>query len=277
MSLIQQLLEALMGQKQKRLEFLVQTYAPKWKGVEGYKDIEKFVERVGTLDPSHNGAYMQWMMKLVLKDPHENKVEDLERVAGDLKTFEENKARIQNKDVNSYKSFQELFNVIEPFTKPREKSKEELEMDKDLEKREKIRKDIDTVYEGPEGWIKIPMTKQASVYLGQHTRWCTAATQSSNMFDSYNKRDKLFVIYDKEKKTRTQLHVQGGEYRDEKDAYIGVSKLPGWAGKAIVAWYKKNPEKMGLKHVMTLGSHDPSIAKGTQHEDVLKLMQKYGV
>src|SRR5208283_4556762 len=162
MKLIIELLEALMGQKQKRLEFLVGTYTPKWKGVEGYKDIEKFIEKIGELDPSQNGAYMQWMMKLVLKDPHENKVEDLERVAGDLKTFEENKSKIQNKDVNSYKSFQELFTVIEPFTKPREKTKDEIAAEKDEAARAAVRKDIETVYEGPDFCEDTPTTKKAS-------------------------------------------------------------------------------------------------------------------
>src|SRR5271167_2344261 len=175
MKFIIELLEDLQGQKQKRLEFLEKTYGGKWKGLEGYDDIKKFLEKLGEVDPSHNGAYMQWMAKLMINSPHENKVEDLYKVKDDLVEFEKNKAKITNKDINAYKNFQELFTVIEPFTKPKEKSKEELAAEKDEAARAAIRKDIETVYDGTEGWVKIPTTKKASQYLGQLTRWCTAS------------------------------------------------------------------------------------------------------
>jgi hypothetical protein len=274
---VSELFEDLQGQKQKRLEFLLKTYENSWKGVPGFekKDLKKFIEYVGEkIDPSHNGAYMQWIVSRVVKDPHENKPEDLERLKSDILEFEKHKSEIQNKDINSYKTFYQLFQVVDPFLKraPTADEKEE-------EKEKKIKKEgIVDVYNGPEGWIKIPTTKEASCILGRNTRWCTAAERSANMFHTYNKRDWLLIIYDKHTKKRLQLHIQDGALADETDRHMGMDKLPEWARQPIIDWYKKNQKKLGLKHIFTFaGMGDTEAAKGTPHEEVVELMKKYGV
>src|SRR5690606_36476763 len=114
---------------------------------------------------------------------------------------DENKSKIQNKDIMSYKTLADLFSAVEPFTKKRPKTAKE----KQAEKIEKLKAEgIVDVYSGAEGWIKIPMNKKAAQFLGQNTRWCTAG-KCQNMFDIYNKKDRLFVIYDKASKERYQL------------------------------------------------------------------------
>lgn len=272
------LLEALEGQKLQRAEFIKKTYGDKWKrGLPGYEKIDDFIEKLGEVDPSRNGMYMPWLAKLAITKPNENRTEDLDRVREDLRHFEANKARIANKDINSYKGFQELFDVIAPFLRPRELTKDEKEKAKQQAELEKVKKDIITVYSGPEGWIRIPTTRDAAIFLGQNTRWCTSA-RGNNMFSHYAKSDSLFVVYDKETKQRSQLHIDSGQFAGEDDRNKGLNAVPKWAQKPIVDWYKENNPKLSLRHIMALSNYgDENLAAGTDHEDLINLMRQYGV
>lgn len=273
------LLEALEGQKAQRGEFIKKTYGSKWPrtGLPGYEKIDDFIEKLGAVDPSRTGMYMPWLAKLAITKPNENRTEDLDRVGEDLRHFEANKARIANKDINSYKGFQELFDVIAPFLRPRELTKDEKEKAKQQAELEKVKKDIITVYSGPEGWIRIPTTRDAAIFLGQNTRWCTSA-RGNNMFSHYAKSDSLFVVYDKETKQRSQLHIDSGQFAGEDDRNKGLNAVPKWAQKPIVDWYKENNPKLSLRHIMALSNYgDENLAAGTDHEDLINLMREYGV
>lgn len=274
----QYLLEELEGQKAQRGEFIKKTYGAKWsRGLPGYEKIDDFIEKLGEIDPSRNGMYMPWLAKLAITKPTENRTEDLDRVGEDLRHFEANKSRIANKDINSYKGFQELFDVIAPFLAPRELTKDEKEKAKQQAELEKVKKDIITVYAGPEGWIRIPTTRDAAIFLGQNTRWCTSA-RGNNMFAHYHKSDSLFVVYDKETKQRSQLHIDSGQFAGEDDRNKGLNAVPKWAQQPIVDWYKKNNPKLSLRHIMALSNYsDENLAAGTDHEDLINLMREYGV
>lgn len=273
------LLEELEGQKLQRAEFIKKTYGDKWprQGLPGYEKIDALIEKLGEIDPSRNGMYMPWLAKLAITKSNENRTEDLDRVGEDLRHFEANKARIANKDINSYKGFQELFDVIAPFLAPRELTKDEKEKAKQQAELEKVKKDIITVYAGPEGWIRIPTTRDAAIFLGQNTRWCTSA-RGNNMFSHYAKSDSLFVVYDKETKARSQLHIDSGQFAGEDDRNKGLNAVPKWAQKPIVDWYKANNPQLTLKHIMALSNYsDENLAAGTDHEDLINLMREYGV
>lgn len=269
--------EDLEGQKKVRGEWIKNKFSQQWRGLPGYETIDQFIEKLGEIDPSQKGIYMPWIARLAITKPTENRTEDLERLNTDLQTFETNKARIQNKDINAYKSFQELYDVIAPFLQPKKKSKEELEKEKEEERLAKVKGAITTVYQGPEGWIRIPNTVEAAIFLGQNTRWCTAA-RNSNYFNHYNNTDKLFVVYDKETKTRSQLHIQSGQFAGEDDRDKGLKAVPQWAREPIVQWYEQNTPQLSLQQIMGLTSFtDRNLAKGTDHEDLVNLMQKFGV
>lgn len=279
MFLLESLLEALEGQKQKRFDYLLKTYEPSWKdGVEGYKDLKKFLEAVGKADPTLNGAYMQWIASRIIKSPEQNRAEDLKRVKTDLTKFEEVKSKLEKRDLNQYKSFADLFGVIAPFLKPKKETAAEKRAREKLEKVENMKSnEIESVYNGPEGWIKIPKTRAAACFLGQNTRWCTASNKNS-MFDHYNTTDRLFVIYDKSSRQRSQLHINSGQFADEADRNKTLKAVPAWAGDRLVKWYHQNEKKLGLKHIFAF--HDmghKDAGKGTEHEELLDLFTKFGV
>lgn len=271
------LLEYLDGQKFKRQEYLEKIYSGKWIGLEGFENLKDFVEKAGKIDPTKNGAYMQWIVKLAIKNPQENRAEDLDRLGKDLQVFEANKSKIEKKDINAYSSYHDLYVAIEPFLKKRPKTAEEKKKDRLEKSLEAVKDEITIVYQGPEGWVRIPKTKKAAKYLGQSTRWCTSAS-SNNMFDHYNAKDSLFVIYDKEAKERFQLHIDSDQFADASDKTMNFDKVPKWAWEPIKDWYKKNA-KISLKQLMTLSKHtdDKTLADNSDHKELLDLMKQYGV
>jgi hypothetical protein len=274
----QALLEELEGQKAQRAEFIKTKLGDKLKPAMRGITIDQFVEKLGEVDPSLNGMYMPWMAKLVAANPTDNRIEDLDRVGEDLAAFEQHKRRIVNKDINSYKSFNDLYDVIAPLLVPVAKTPDDIAKDKERAKLEKMKADIITVYNGPEGWIRIPTTEETASFLGQGTRWCTAATRGNNMFGHYNKTDNLFVIYDKESKKRHQLHINSGQFAQEDDRNVGTDAVPTWARAPIVDYYKANNPQLSLKHIMNLSKWtDENLAAGTDHEDLINLMKQYGV
>ncbi len=291
------LLEDLEGQKAQRGQFIKEKLGKDFKGLPGYNDIDKLIDKIGEVDPSRNGIYMPWIARLVITKPGENRTEDLDRVGEDLQNFERFKQRIANKDINSYKSFQQLYDVTEPFTRPQPKSKEDKAKEKEAAEIAKLKNEIITVYSGPEGWIRIPKTQASACYLGKGTRWCTAADRN-NMFSHYSKDDNLFVVHDKAQAKKYkefmadpanagkpkphngmyQLHIESGQFASDDDRNQGMNAVPEWARTPILDYYKANNPKMTWKQIMTLSTFgDENLAAGTEHEDLINLMKAYGI
>lgn len=280
-------LEDLEGQKAQRGQWIKDKLGAEFqkRAIPGYgknaEGLERLIDKIGEVDPTQNGTYMPWLARMVIKDPNQNKPEDLDRVGDDLVNFERLKPRLAKRDINQYKSFEEVYDAISPLLRAGP-SEEELEKERKREREREVddemRSQIIYVYEGPEGWIKIPTTEQASCWLGRNTRWCNAA-KKNNQFNRYNKDDRLFVIYDRKLGERMQLHLDSHQLADEEDHQLKYDRLPEWARKIIVKWYKDNvsPQDLGLKQVVNmltdLGADD--IANGTAHEDLAKLYKEY--
>ena len=77
--------------------------------------------------------------------------------------------------------------------------------------------DADLVYDDKEIKIVTPKTEEASCFFGRNTEWCTAATKSANLFDSYNSRGPLYILLIKHENTRYQFHFETGQLMDEND------------------------------------------------------------
>ena len=88
--------------------------------------------------------------------------------------------------------------------------------DEDRRERETVRAESTIVLEKG-GWtVALPRTERAACWWGRGTRWCTAATDSHNMFERYNQNGALVVIVrpDGEK---FQFHASGGDFMDAAD------------------------------------------------------------
>ena len=146
---------------------------------------EDIVAKFPELQPAYdagikNHLYLQWIQKRRGGEP----VED---IIGVVQAFDKAKGRLKAKghspDIYAYKSPSVLRQALEDLGGSKQQERRRL-------------KDEETTYLGTFGdWIvAMPHTRESSCQLGKGTTWCTAATQSQNLFLSYVAKEKENIV-----------------------------------------------------------------------------------
>jgi len=167
---------------------------------------ETFMELI-SLDPTYTGKdsvgkYGKWLLNLYNRGKLSE--EQFDEVTPLLNQFTTYRNRIQNKDLNSYKTIDELAEVLAAviddmsMLTPSQKTK--------FLKRVKSGKitvnksdDYDIVLDTPNFVVYVPNTHEASMKLGKGTEWCTAH-ENPDWYNRYTKNGgKLYIV--KNKKT----------------------------------------------------------------------------
>jgi len=164
------------------------------------------------------------------------KLEDAERLKGELDNFDKYQKKLEKKDLNAYKSLDELYNALDPVVKA---GKAEEEAPKLPDKAS----DAEFLIRSKNYIALIPKTEEASCKYGAGTRWCTAATGGHNYFKSYAQRGDLIIIIAKfeEGYRKFQFHFESGSFMNEQDRP---------ADKADVKQLSKFPEHIKLIHML---------------------------
>ncbi len=140
------------------------------------------------------GSELQWATKQL----NNNNVEDILK---NIQDFIKNKPKLKIKDINQYKSFDDLKSSLEN----RELS------GKEKEKKEKA--SAQTFFNDENFALIRPYSINSSCYYGSNTKWCISAKEG-NRFAEYSRHDaKFYFIISKKSK-------------DEKYAKIAYSILP---------------------------------------------------
>jgi len=142
------------------------------------------VNLLSNVDPSGNNKYLNWMVKMSLGLGAGDFIPTADNVARQISIFRRNLQRIKNKDINSYKDFQDFMDVIA----------EALVAEEDV----RVSKEADKVYENKDVVIMAPFTVEASCKYGSSTKWCIAGTSGSNNsnphFDDYSKHSNFYFF-----------------------------------------------------------------------------------
>lgn len=122
-----------------------------------------------------------------------------------LTEFIEKKSNLEKKDINQYKTPEDLYNVLQ---------QTELSA---RQKERKIRKDIKgakQVGSTANFDIYIPETYEASCALGKGSGWCTADSRTRQYFDYYKDKygGNYYIIISKDGKWKYQVHFESGQY-----------------------------------------------------------------
>jgi len=166
--------------------------------------------------------------------------EDLYKVTENLKIYHYVKKLGKfddEKDIGKIKSFVELDDIV---------IKYDIDEDQiDKTKAERVRDDVDVVYEDETWVVYIPKTEEASCHYGTNTSWCTAARGGNNYYDYYTKKDSsggyqsdnkgpLYMIMHKEDMQNdvkrgparhVQFHFESNQYKDSNDREIELGKF----------------------------------------------------
>jgi len=116
---------------------------------------------------------------------------DMSKLESLLERFSTIGPNLPIKDINQYKTIEQLKNVIDEYNN---KIRREVKSDEQS----------DLVYEDDDMVVIQPKTYEASCKYGAGTKWCTTSTKSH--FDNHNKNGKLFYFIDKKKPTSDPLY-----------------------------------------------------------------------
>ena len=178
-----------------------------------------------------NHNLLKWVLKVSDKEP----VEDILPV---VISFEKNKQKLSEKDINFYKTAGQLRLAIEQLG--RSGKEEEIHL-----------KENETTKIGQFGdWVVImPHTRESSCQWGKDTTWCTAATKSGNLFLSYTARpDENIILY--------YLIKNGSDSRIDPNSKISIGFrdgepiLKGEYGGITVDAQNKGMNESSLKQVL---------------------------
>lgn len=169
---------------------------------------------------------LQWVVNQYKRN--EVKLEDMSQLGEDLKLFTKVRPRLAKKDLNQYKSLDELYDAIEEF-----KEEGAAASHKELKRKEKL-EGAEKIVEKP-GFYAIQLkTANAACDYVKGTKWCTS---NKEQFDHYNKDGPLFVVIakdDKGKDKKFQIHYESGSLMNDRDRPLSkqeiefLSKHDGW-------------------------------------------------
>lgn len=157
--------------------------------------------------------FLPWVVKMYSKGEFE--YTDLGLVSSYLEKFIDNSRKLEKKDINSYKSLNELDKALKDI--------------KDVKGSREAKRDAksgaEKVYEDDKWVIIVPHTKEAAIQYGKGTKWCTAAL-NDNMFDYYNSQGSLYIIINKQNPLeKYQFHLESDQYVDTKDKEIDIKSF----------------------------------------------------
>lgn len=162
-------------------------------------------------DPTNEKKYTQWIVNRYKKKDFRQ--EDHPRIHTALKDFETHKNKLAVKDINQYKSLNDLEDAVHPHLGV---------VSKKQEKQEIKHQGADLVHNEPGLMVHKLKTREAACHYGAGTKWCTAA-KHNNMFDQYNKKGPLYVVTTP--KEKYQFHFESDQFADSKDRMKDLSSL----------------------------------------------------
>ena len=181
-----------------------------------YPQVDRFIDRLANLDPSKNNKYLMWMTKQLaaeldkqLKGPLGTNVAQQDgddatpnpqdeffvelfnhviEIGDEIAEFHKNIQRIKNKDINSYKSLDDLISVTKElgFSKRQKKRGEKM----------KALEDVEVLIENDYFVLARPYSVEAAAVLGGArgaTSWCIARGNCS--LEDYDGREEWYTKY----------------------------------------------------------------------------------
>ena len=137
--------------------------------------------------PENLKGYGDWIFQHITREEEPERHLDISKQISALQSFVKYKDRLETKDINKYLTTDDLEQAIE-FAKEKGSKKEKTY-------------NATVVYENNKVKVLIPLTHEASRHYGTGTKWCTA-TASSQHFNDYKKKGKLFYILPKDSRDK---------------------------------------------------------------------------
>lgn len=155
-------------------------------------DEDVFNRIVANQPTGSNNKYLMWSVAqadaLLEVDPDPQGIDVVIRA---VRLFDSNQQRLRQKDINQYKSTEEVEQAVEALG---EKAKS-----KGGDAAAKAKSSSDLVYKDDRFLVLRPYTAEASQKLGANTNWCIAASGGGRYFTSYSEsNNKFYFVIDQQ-------------------------------------------------------------------------------
>ena len=190
-------------------------------------------ERYREVDPTRNGACLQWLLRLAIAG--DLPAEDLPKARQTLQAFQIYKRRLpaDQRDLGRYGSLGDVWDAVRPLVQANAATSR---ADDERRERQAVLAESTVLLpaddSGGTGWIvAIPNTKRASNWWGRGTRWCTAGG-GHNYFDIYNNNGPL-VVFVRPDGEKFQFHAHSGQFMDAADRRARFDVIPKEVRRAL--------------------------------------------
>lgn len=184
------------------------------------QDFNRLIRLDPTFNPTRDsvGTYGKWILKLFTKHQLNNEG----HVTDVLRRFEENKRQLKEKDINRFKTIDELDAYLNDENNYNQLSnRQALRQTQNAVRKTDISVDATKVFEDSAWEVWTPNTYEASCKLGQGSRWCTATTDSDYYYKYYTRQGPLFILIDKyDRNNKYQFHFPSAQFMDKEDESI---------------------------------------------------------
>lgn len=220
------------------------------------KKLERFIDKyrhsqdilydtIEQIDPTETGKYIRWIAKKgidyndidrIIKREEINSIverviaklnEDAPKFKSYLETFDKHKDKLDEKDINRYDGFNDLYKAVEPYIQKVmtdfSSLLDTLEVGEDYEFEE-----LDGNYD-----LYIPLNEKSACRIGVNTQWCTTwgehsvdpkLKDRSSHFETY-KGDLYIFINRNDTSDKIQVSFRTGEIKDPNDNDIHFKDL----------------------------------------------------
>jgi len=181
-------------------------------------------------DPTKHKKYIEWMARVYINGNHCLDQYDIIKDFNDL--VEKHRIKGEQADINRYKSPEEVYDVVKHF--------EDNNMSKTQTSKKIKAEEAEKVFENDKVIIVKPLSKDASIYYGANTRWCTSASSSYNYFNSYfyNRNVTLYYVISKIPVQKNYEKIAVAVYPDgKKEVYLANDEQVHF--ESIISIFKK--------------------------------------
>jgi len=204
--------------KEGRKEDLQKKYANK------FKDHPEQLDYVLTDSDliNYNHKYTDFVLKNLNPNSSADALENfnqIEEVVDLINGFHKYQQNLEKRDINQYKSFEELSSSLRPF--------QEKEIEKEKEKQ------ADKIYEDDKFLVVKPKTEEASCKYGSNTKWCVTVKDGGHFGRYTSGRQGLYFIINKSKSTnknysKVAVHIDDegtSRYWDTQDSQMNQREI----------------------------------------------------
>ncbi len=166
-----------------------------------YPEFKNQIQYLSDNDPTGNNKYLDYAVKvLVSKQALEREIVDV------IDLFHKNYNKLENKDINSYKSFTELRDLL--FSIDDKKSKTQ-------EKKDIKQTGTEKIYEDDKCIILLIKNKNAACHYGFGTKWCITMSEEKYYENYTDNNDVFYFLISKNNyanKKMNAIHTENQDY-----------------------------------------------------------------